>query len=202
MWKKNESHQIVHYYWGESKTQFVRESDSYAHWVMLAPEDGAFRYAIGQEEGEASFGQVVIVPPGLPLWREVSSPALSFHFIEYKWSEQEVPKTAKTKTMPYGAVSIVDKQRLLSTNLDESRGRGTEADRRGDPEGSGVHRGKCGRAAEDGNDRGPVRAKRLAVDAEISVRVPERPSAIFDLRADSQYQGDAHPHRLYDRYDR
>lgn len=115
MWKKNESHQIVHYYWGESKTHFVRESDTYAHWVMLAPEEGAFHYAIGQEEGEASFGQVVIVPPGLTLRREVSTSALSFHFIEFKWTEEEVPKTAKTKAMPCGAVSIVDKARLIST---------------------------------------------------------------------------------------
>lgn len=114
MWDKTESHKIVHYYWGESKTQFIRESDTYAHWVILAAEEGTFHYAIGDEQGEVGFGKVVLCPPGQTLHRRVNSSMFSFHFIEFKWSEQELPPSAKTKTMPSGAVTITDEQRLLS----------------------------------------------------------------------------------------
>lgn len=115
MWEKVKPHIVVHYYFGASMNQFMLESDSYAHWVILAPEEGAFRYSILEKEEEAVFGQVVLCPPGTTLWREVSTPALSFHFVEFQWPDLESLQPDKTGNVPFGAVSIADKVRLLST---------------------------------------------------------------------------------------
>lgn len=114
MWKRAEPHAVVHYYWGQAKPQFIRESDTYAHWVMLAPEEGEFQYAVGQEHGQVSFGQVVLCPPGMKLHRKVISPTLSFHFIEFKWNDSEGAAGAKSSAIPCGGVTITDQQRLLS----------------------------------------------------------------------------------------
>jgi hypothetical protein len=72
---------ITHAYW-EQKKQFLYDKDTYLTWVLFAVEEGRFEYKIGNECGEAEFGDLVICPPHIAFYRSTFSP-LSFHAITF-----------------------------------------------------------------------------------------------------------------------
>lgn len=97
-----------HIYW-HLKPEFLLEEDRYDDaWVLFAVEDGSFRFRIGDAEGVAGGGDLVLCPPGMPFKRKTLTP-LSFHFLRFLPGDQtNVPETA-------GFVPVRHPQRLAST---------------------------------------------------------------------------------------
>lgn len=78
---------ITHYYWHE-KEKFLMDQDTYLTWVLFAVVRGTFHYRIQEEEGEATYGDVVICPPHIAFHRSTKA-ALSFHAITFNFPEGE-----------------------------------------------------------------------------------------------------------------
>lgn len=76
---------LSHHIFWNSKTRFQLSVDTYELWVMFAVESGSFSYRIGEVEGTARMGDVVVCPPGLSFHRSVIH-ALNFHFIGFSLS--------------------------------------------------------------------------------------------------------------------
>ncbi|MCS7463296.1 AraC family transcriptional regulator [Paenibacillus doosanensis] len=74
---------LSHTYW-HLKEAFLLKEDTYDYWVMFAVEEGSFRYTIGEAQGQAGFGDLILCPPGTAFEREVIAP-LSFHFYTLRW---------------------------------------------------------------------------------------------------------------------
>lgn len=72
-----------HIFWNH-KVEFQFSVDIYEHWVLFAVEGGSFSYRIGDAEGMAQMGDVIVCPPGLSFHRSVIH-ALSFHFIGFSF---------------------------------------------------------------------------------------------------------------------
>lgn len=72
---------LSHVYWFQ-KEEFMYERDEYACWTLFAVEEGSFDYEIGEERGEASFGDLVICPPH-QMYRRKIRESLTFHFIQF-----------------------------------------------------------------------------------------------------------------------
>lgn len=81
---------LVRWYYSPDKKDFLLPDDQYEHWVILAADDGSFRYRVGEEENIAKFGDIIICPPGFTLHRIALEP-LSFLFIEFRWPESLEP---------------------------------------------------------------------------------------------------------------
>lgn len=102
---------LNHIYW-KQKGHFALQSDLYDAWVAFAVEEGVFSYRIGEETGEASFGDIVLCPPGLSFQRETLTP-LTFHYIQFTIGSREAeeidfhPRSVK--------IHINDTRRLSST---------------------------------------------------------------------------------------
>ncbi|WP_164821287.1 AraC family transcriptional regulator [Paenibacillus koleovorans] len=97
-------------YWVE-KEQFLLEQDTSRFWTMCAVESGSFRYRIGEQEGEAGFGDVVVCPPETPFNRWTISP-LTFHYMIFMWEEEPGREEVAGRV---GKLSIQDLERLAST---------------------------------------------------------------------------------------
>ncbi|THF75700.1 helix-turn-helix domain-containing protein [Cohnella fermenti] len=101
---------VAYIFWNRKK-QFLLDHDTDASWTMFAVESGQFAYRIGEREGEAGFGDIVVCPPGIAFHRRTITP-LSFHFIKFDWEEQPSPEEAELRS---GRWTIKDADRLLST---------------------------------------------------------------------------------------
>ncbi len=71
-----------HIYWVE-KEQFQLKKDRYEEWVLFIVETGIFRFRIGNHEGRAESGDLVLCPPQTTFERETISP-VTFHFISFQ----------------------------------------------------------------------------------------------------------------------
>lgn len=101
---------LAHVYWHE-KEQFLFEQDIYENWTMFLVESGQFAFTIGDREGEAAFGDLVVCPPGIPFYRRTMMP-LTFHFVQFKWEIEP----SKNDTLEWtGKMKIADTDRLAST---------------------------------------------------------------------------------------
>jgi AraC-like DNA-binding protein len=108
---------VSHLYWHRKEAFQLRE-DRYVHWVMFAVTDGRFRYRIGDSEGEAVRGDLVICPPHIPFFREVAEP-VSFHFYNFRWmsfdgAEVDSARWLEAAELPR-KVAVRDRVRLAST---------------------------------------------------------------------------------------
>lgn len=110
--------QLVHVLYWDRKERFLNESDIYPAWVMFAVCDGIFDFRIGDRGGSATSGDLVICPPGVPLWREVVR-TLSFFVIHFRWnlpdSQQMVEDASRLTMLPQGKLTLRDSRRLSST---------------------------------------------------------------------------------------
>jgi AraC-like DNA-binding protein len=62
------------------RAQFDLETDTYESWSLLVPRNGSFAVEIsGAPYAVATFGDIVICPPGGTLWRRMRTPAAFFH---------------------------------------------------------------------------------------------------------------------------
>lgn len=75
---------LLHHAFWNHKEKFLYSVDTYGHWVLFAVEGGSFRYRIGDSEGIAQMGDVIVCPPGIPFHRDVIN-APSFHFIGFSF---------------------------------------------------------------------------------------------------------------------
>ncbi|MDF2814057.1 MAG: AraC family transcriptional regulator [Paenibacillus sp.] len=99
---------ITHAYW-EQKEQFLYDKDTYLTWVLFAVEEGRFEYKIGNECGEAEFGDLVICPPHIAFYRSTLSP-LSFHAITFTIINDENQSTLNL--LPERKIRLTQTQRL------------------------------------------------------------------------------------------
>jgi AraC family transcriptional regulator len=74
-----------HYY--DRKPTFERREDQYEQWAAFAIEQGSFHYRIGESEGEASAGQIVLCPPSVLFNRRTELP-ISFHYFLFHWIDE------------------------------------------------------------------------------------------------------------------
>jgi AraC family transcriptional regulator len=100
---------ISHVFW-HRKVEFMLEEDEYPSWTIFAVEDGRFFYRVGEQKGEAEFGDFIICPPHTVFQRKTLEP-LSFHFLQFVWiSEPSFGDEAFWK----GKLTINDTDRLSS----------------------------------------------------------------------------------------
>lgn len=97
-------------YWNQ-KPQFLLDRDVYDYWTVFAVEQGTFQYKLGEREGEAEFGDLVVCPPGLVFGRRTVTP-LTFHFVQFVWEEEP---SETERGLLTGKLSVGDRARLLST---------------------------------------------------------------------------------------
>lgn len=89
---------------------FLKPEETYTDYVMLGVETGSFDYGIGDVNGQASFGDIVLIPIGTP-FRRKSHGDISFHLFQFSpYSENDT-----AAEIPTGKISIGDVNRLTST---------------------------------------------------------------------------------------
>lgn len=98
---------LSHVYWHQKK-EFMFERDDYACWTLFAVEEGSFFYEIGDEKGEARFGDLVLCPPHTVFRRKTLEP-LTFHFLQFI-GETHFGNDANWQ----GKLSLTDMPRLSS----------------------------------------------------------------------------------------
>jgi len=96
---------LQHTFWYK-KTDFLLEKDCYPNWVIFAVENGKFSFRISEQNGVASFGDLVVCPPETFFHRKVLS-SLTFHFLQFSCNDDLL--------LPIGKISINDLNRLSST---------------------------------------------------------------------------------------
>jgi AraC family transcriptional regulator len=98
---------LSHVYWHQKK-EFMFERDDYACWTLFAVEEGSFFYEIGEEKGEARFGDLVLCPPRLVFRRQTLEP-LTFHFLQFI-GEPHIENDSDWQ----GKLTLIDMPRLSS----------------------------------------------------------------------------------------
>lgn len=110
-----------------SKTQFQYTSEPNETWTLFVPESGSFRFEIGARRGTATFGDLVLCPPGVLMEREVISPLtfLAIYFDFYAEDGQKIESERDLLPDAVGKCVIQDTQRLSSTceHLKKANGR-------------------------------------------------------------------------------
>ncbi|TMV44695.1 helix-turn-helix transcriptional regulator [Paenibacillus mesophilus] len=110
--------QLVHVLYWDRKERFLNEIDVYPSWVMFAVCEGIFDFRIGQLQGSATSGDIVLCPPGIPLWREVVR-TLSFFVIHFRWKLPDSLQTIEDESLlmhiPRGKLTLRDSRRMSSS---------------------------------------------------------------------------------------
>ncbi|GAA3400169.1 helix-turn-helix transcriptional regulator [Paenibacillus hodogayensis] len=95
--------------------KFVNYEDSHPSWLIFAVENGSFYYKIGTHEGNASFGDIIVCPPGETFRRVVNSPVSLFvMFVEWRDCAGNPIKLTEAESPPTGKINIRDVSRLAS----------------------------------------------------------------------------------------
>lgn len=89
---------------------FKSTSSAYICWVILAVDQGSFYYEVGEEKGKASFGDLIFCPPGVPLYRQASTP-ISFYRILFEILDTSIKVPSE---FPLGKVTLQNLSRLAS----------------------------------------------------------------------------------------
>jgi len=101
---------LLHVYWLE-KEQFELRYDEYGEWVLFLVETGSFRYRIGEYEGIAGAGDLVLCPPNHRFEREAIS-AVTFHFLRF------VYEAASDHDHPCGRIRLSNQIRVAHNSAD------------------------------------------------------------------------------------
>ncbi|MDF2718513.1 MAG: AraC family transcriptional regulator [Paenibacillus sp.] len=89
---------------------FMKAEEILPLYVLLGMESGSFDYGIGQQTGRASFGDLVLAPPGA-VFKRKSLGEIAFH-VFYFAPPAEANLLDK---LPIGKISVTDVSRLSST---------------------------------------------------------------------------------------
>jgi len=76
------------------RNQFSLSFDTYDSWCLLLPRSGSFDFEVGDAQGTARFGDIVVCPPGGTLWRRMRTPTAFFHA---RFSTDLEPPTGRTR---------------------------------------------------------------------------------------------------------
>ncbi|MBD2845957.1 helix-turn-helix transcriptional regulator [Paenibacillus sp. IB182496] len=104
--------QVRHYIFAGPFSDFMMAEQTTPRVALLTVESGRFTYAIGDERGEAGFGDLIFCPPGVPFRRRALSP-IRFHHFQFDWTEQEAG--GGQRRHPPAKVTVSDPLRLKST---------------------------------------------------------------------------------------
>lgn len=101
----------------QKRAQFITTSGAFSVWVMIVPENGTFDYQIGEEKGEASFGELVVAPPGGAFARCVTSKSLTYHVLQWWWRNERAGDSERAAEVlfPPGKWRIDETARLTSS---------------------------------------------------------------------------------------
>lgn len=89
---------------------FMKAEETLPQYVLLGVESGAFDYGVGQLTGRASFGDLVLAPPG-SVFKRKSLGEIAFHVFYFS----PPAETSLLDKLPIGKVSVTDVSRLAST---------------------------------------------------------------------------------------
>jgi AraC-like DNA-binding protein len=107
----NRMFQVNSYTCAGPQPGFIKPEETVQNYVLLGVEAGTFDYGVGEMSGRASFGDLVVSPPGT-VFRRRSLGEISFHVFQFTalaGSDDTLPEP------PAGKVSIGDVNRLSST---------------------------------------------------------------------------------------
>lgn len=110
----NFSTRLIRYFFSGLRENFTLKEDIYHHWVLLTIEEGSFSYGVKAQHGEASFGDLIFCPPGIPLRRRTINPVV-FHFMEFSLHGDAKKSFVPESVIPLGKTTIRDLNRLSST---------------------------------------------------------------------------------------
>ncbi len=105
--KKNSFSIHQHSYWNPIE-EFQLSHDTYPHWSFFCIEEGEMEYKYLEATGIVKFGDIIVCPPGYPLFRKVIAP-LKFHFFQVS-SEIDMKKFFRV-----GVNTLENLERLKST---------------------------------------------------------------------------------------
>ncbi|NOU93228.1 AraC family transcriptional regulator [Paenibacillus sp. LMG 31456] len=105
---------LIRWYNTLIKRSFMLTEDTYSNWVILTADDGSFDYRIGEDKGRAKFGELILCPPGVTLYRQAVG-VLSFLFIEFNWYDNEGRVIQPGPDVPFGKISFHRIDRFSST---------------------------------------------------------------------------------------
>ncbi|CAG7622033.1 HTH-type transcriptional activator RhaR [Paenibacillus solanacearum] len=104
---------ITYYAYWERKEKFLMYEDIYSDWALLAIEEGIIYYEIEGRKGTATFGDVLLCPPRVKLYRVVVEP-VSFHFIRLTWEHEKDDSSDPSKLLSGGKMTLKNTERLAA----------------------------------------------------------------------------------------
>jgi AraC-like DNA-binding protein len=115
---------VNNYHFYRERRHFIRDESAFPSWVVLAAEEGHFRYRVQDEVGEAHFGDLIVCRPHLAFWRHAEA-TLSYHVISFAWVDAQGKPAHVEHEMKLGKITVADWSRLSSNfaYLRSSQGR-------------------------------------------------------------------------------
>jgi AraC-like DNA-binding protein len=104
---------VSNYHFYRERQHFISDESAFPSWVVLAAEEGHFRYRVQDEVGEAHFGDLIVCRPHLSFWRHAES-TFSYHVISFGWLDEEGRSAHVEHEMKIGKITVVDVSRLSS----------------------------------------------------------------------------------------
>jgi AraC-like DNA-binding protein len=93
------------------RQEFLKSEEVHRPFVIIGVESGVFDYAVGEQTGRASYGDLVFVPPGT-LFKRKALEEITFHMLCFTAIAEHHPVF---DSLPVGKVKISDLNRLSST---------------------------------------------------------------------------------------
>jgi AraC family transcriptional regulator len=105
---------LAYYQYHVRRAQFIQYESVQKEWLVFAVEDGSFYYEIGNQQGNASFGDLIFCPPDVAFRRVVISPVTLF-VLRMSWeNDSGQPFSPESLgSLPVGKVSLRDTDRLV-----------------------------------------------------------------------------------------
>jgi AraC-like DNA-binding protein len=115
---------VSNYHFYRERRHFIRDESAFPSWVILAADEGHFRYRVQDEVGDAHFGDLIVCRPHLSFWRHAES-TLSYHVISFQWLDERSQPVQVGPEMKIGKITVADVSRLSSNfaSLRSSQGR-------------------------------------------------------------------------------
>lgn len=111
------STQLISYAFVENAASFQFSEATYEHWVFITCTEGEFQYKVGDDEGIARVGELVLCSPGATLHRKVLK-TLSFHYSSFKL---QAFKNDQDVQFPYSGKLTWKNTTLLLQTLEHMR---------------------------------------------------------------------------------
>jgi AraC-like DNA-binding protein len=104
--------EIISYTYAGPQPGFINNSEFHDSYTLLAVEDGEFNFEVENQNGSATFGDLVFSPINTVFCREALGKKITFHF--FRFNTHLKPHHPITE-IPVGKISVSDINRLSST---------------------------------------------------------------------------------------